>query len=170
MTDSTDTTAQPITEPEFAHLPEQLTIVVRSEGVTMDGIEQHFDEGFRLIAETLATHGILPIGAAFAWYDGIPPAPFTLEIGFPIGWEHEGLEFVPDARVAISRLPGGRVARLSHLGGYGGLGAAWARLDAWITREGAKPAGGYWEVYVTEPSPEANPADMRTDLHMPVHP
>lgn len=169
MTDSTYTTAEVVPEPEFTHLPEHLTIVARFERVTMEGIREHFDGGFRRLAGVLAEHGILPTGAAFAHYDREPSTPFTLEVGFPVGWEHEGLEFAADAGVALSRLPGGRVARLSHVGGYEGLGAAWGRLGAFVAREEARPIGGFWEVYVTEPTPGADPAAMRTDLFMPVH-
>lgn len=168
MTDSTFTTDEVIVEPEFAHLPEHLTIVVRTENVTMASLREHFDAGFTVLAEVLADHGIVPIGAAFAYYDRDPSTPFTLEIGFPIGWDQEGIELPTDARATVSRLPGGRVARLSHIGGYDGLGTAWARLGAWIARQELHAVGEFWEVYVTEPSPEANPAQLRTDLFMPV--
>jgi hypothetical protein len=33
-----------------------------------------------------------------------------------------------------------------------------------VTDSGNQPALPFWEIYVTEPSPEADPSTMRTDL------
>jgi effector-binding domain-containing protein len=63
-----------------------------------------------------------------------------------------------------SRLPAGRIAIISHLGSYDGLGDAWGRFMQAVADSGNQPALPFWEIYVTEPSPEADPATMRTDL------
>jgi effector-binding domain-containing protein len=62
-------------------------------------------------------------------------------------------------------LPGGQVARLVHHGSFDELGSSWARLGAWIGQRGLTPTDALWEVYVTEPSPDMDPADLRTALH-----
>ena len=64
----------------------------------------------------------------------------------------------------ISFLRSNSVAAISHLGGYDGLGQAWDEFMAAVERSGASPRLPFWEVYVTEPSPETDPATMRTDL------
>jgi effector-binding domain-containing protein len=56
------------------------------------------------------------------------------------------------------------VARLVHAGGYDQLGEAWGRLGAWIAGQGLTPGADLWEVYVTGPSPDTDPADLRTEL------
>ena len=35
---------------------------------------------------------------------------------------------------------------------------------AWVDEQGLTPAGPMWEVYVTDPTPEMDPASLRTDL------
>ena len=44
------------------------------------------------------------------------------------------------------------------------MGEAWGRLGAWIAEQGLTPGADLWEVYVTEPNPEMDPADLRTEL------
>lgn len=63
-----------------------------------------------------------------------------------------------------STLPGGRVAVLTHLGPYETLPSAWNQLMQFLDERGLRPGSHYGEVYVTEPTPTADPATMRTDI------
>ena len=57
------------------------------------------------------------------------------------------------------------MAKLVHHGGLDGLPeGAWERLAGWIDEKGLAPGADIWEVYVTEPSPDMDPADLRTEL------
>jgi effector-binding domain-containing protein len=71
---------------------------------------------------------------------------------------------VTDGEVRAGTLPGGRIARLVHVGGFDRLGDSWAALGAWIGAQGFTPSRDLWEVYVTEPSPDMDPAELRTEL------
>ena len=73
-----------------------------------------------------------------------------------------------DLRIVPSELPAGRVAVVSHLGGFDGLGRAWGRLLGEIQGRGLSAGTPFWESYVTEPSPDMDPATLRTDLYCPV--
>jgi effector-binding domain-containing protein len=42
------------------------------------------------------------------------------------------------------------------------------RLAEWLGAQGLSPSDERWEVYVTQPSPEMDPADLRTELYWPV--
>jgi effector-binding domain-containing protein len=53
-----------------------------------------------------------------------------------------------------------------HAGGFDGLAAAWQRLFAWVGQHGMTPAGVFWEVYLTVPSPGMDPAGLRTELDL----
>ena len=66
--------------------------------------------------------------------------------------------------LTASELPAGTIARTTYVGGYDGLGAAWGAFLGEIGASGRAPDVPFWEVYVTEPSPDADPATMRTDL------
>ena len=72
-------------------------------------------------------------------------------------------------RIAASELPAGDVAVISHLGAYDGLGQAWGRLMGSVGAMGRTPGTPFWESYVTEPSPNMDPATLRTDLFCPAH-
>lgn len=54
-----------------------------------------------------------------------------------------------------------------HEGGYEELAAAWDRLGEWMSDEGLNFKMPFWELYLTEPSPEMDPADLRTELNHP---
>jgi len=96
--------------------------------------------------------GFLVPSPAFARYHGPVADTVDVEVGFPTGGTVR-----PAGGVVPGALPGGRVARVVHAGGYDGLGAAWDRLRSWIGEQGLEPRPDHWEVYVTEPSPRWTP-------------
>ena len=146
------------TEPELTVAVETTTAVIHGV-VPMAEIADFFDRSFSELARVLAEQGIAPIGAAFARYAGPPGATADLEVGFPTD-----RAVSPSGAVHASALPAGRVARVVHAGGFDQLGTAWGRLGAWIAEQGLTPGADLWEVYLTEPSPDGDPADLRTEL------
>ncbi|MCC5952685.1 MAG: hypothetical protein JJU45_11380 [Acidimicrobiia bacterium] len=62
----------------------------------------------------------------------------------------------------------GTAARSTHHGSFDGLGEAWGRLGAFIGEQGRAPGPVMWECYLTEPSPDMDPADLRTELTWPL--
>jgi effector-binding domain-containing protein len=138
------------------------TAVVRGV-VPMAELPQFFDRSFGLIGEVLADQGITPIAPAFALYHGPPSDTADVELGFPTDHPVE-----PVGDVVASTLPGGQVATMTHRGSYDDLGDTWGRLYEAVMAQGATPAGAMWEVYVTEPTPDMNPDDLRTELHLPL--
>lgn len=147
-----------MTEPELADLDETATAVIHGV-VPMAEIAGFFDRSFTELATVLDRQGIAPAGPAFARYAGPPGETADLEVGFPV---HDSV--APEGQVHPSSLPAGRVAHLVHAGGYDQLGEAWGRLGAWIAGQGLTPGADLWEVYVTEPSPDMDPVDLRTAL------
>ena len=146
------------TEPELADLTEISTAVIHGV-VPMAEIAGFFDRSFSELAIVLDRQGIAPTGPAFARYAGPPGETVDLEVGFPVRDS-----VAPEGQVCPSCLPAGAVARLVHAGGYDQLGESWGRLGAWITEQGLAPGADLWEVYLTEPRPDMDPADLRTEL------
>lgn len=146
------------TDPDLTELSDTTTAVIRGV-VPMAEIADFFDRSFSELATVLGGQGIAPTGPAFARYAGPPGETVDLEVGFPV----QG-PVAPEGRVQPSSLPAGRVARLVHAGAYDRLGESWGRLGAWIGEQGLTPGGDLWEVYVTEPNPDMDPADLRTEL------
>lgn len=150
-----------MTAPELIETEPSPTAVVRGS-VAMTEITAFYDRSFGEVAAVVQRQGRTPRGA-FGLYLAPPADVVELEVGLVVDGEVE-----PDGDVIPSALPGGRAARLVHHGAYDGLGEAWAGLLAWVAEQGLTPAGPMWEVYVTEPTPETDPASLRTDLFCPV--
>ncbi len=136
------------------------TAVVR-ERVTMADLPALYDRAFTVLEETLTAQGVAPTGPAFGYYLSVPTGSFELEVGLPVAAP------ITDAgAVLASELPAGAVARATHVGAYDGLGDSWQALVAWVQEQGRVPEGPMWEIYVTEPSPQMDPATLRTDLFL----
>jgi effector-binding domain-containing protein len=85
-------------------------------------------------------------------------------IRLEVGVELQGA-FVHDGDVVGSATPGGMVASVTHLGPYGGLGAAHEAIRRWCAANGYRLAGPSWEVYGHwRPEWDANPTQIRTDV------
>jgi effector-binding domain-containing protein len=155
MTSTTD-------EPQVIEVDELLTAVVTGV-IDVGEMAAFFDRAFSTLGAVLDAQGVVPVGPAFALHRRPVTDSADLEVGFPtsdVVTNQDG--------VHASRLPGGRVARYVHQGSFDGLPGAWERLASWIEAQGLTPAGPVWEVYVTEPRPDMDPAELRTELVWPV--
>lgn len=149
-------------QPELVTIDSATTAVVR-DTVPTDELPSFFDSSFRTLAETISTQKIVLVSPAFGLYYGPPGETVDLEVGFVTDRTIQ-----PEGDVVSSSLPGGRVARLVHSGAFDGLGASWERLQAWIQEQGLTSGSVMWEYYLTEPSPDMDPRDLRTELNRPV--
>jgi effector-binding domain-containing protein len=149
-------------EPELVDSPSATTAVIRGV-VRVAELADFFDRSFSRLATVLSDEGVAITGPAFALYHGQPTDTADVEVGFPTDRAVR-----PDGDVEPSSLPACRVARLVHHGSYGELGSSWERLQSWIEARGHTPGSDLWEVYVTEPSPDMDPADLRTELNWPL--
>jgi effector-binding domain-containing protein len=150
------------TTPELITVPAITTAVVRGQ-VEPDNLRDFFDTSFSTLAETLSTQGISIAGPAFGLYRDTTDDVVELEVGYPTDGEVR-----PDGDVTPASLPAGRVARVVHQGNFDGLDASWQQLRAWMDENGLRPRSMWWEVYVTEPSPDMDPDELRTELNAPV--
>lgn len=148
-------------QPEYIDHDEQVTAVVR-DVVPMGEIANFFDRSFGELARVLADQDVTPRSAAFALYRSAPTDVAELEVGFVTD-----APVTPTGAVMVGSLPAGRVARGVHAGSFDGLGEAWGALIGQVVADGLTP-GVMWEVYLTEPSPDMDPADLRTELNVAV--
>lgn len=149
-------------EPELVNLDPATTAVIR-DVVPMAGLRDFFDASFRTLTGAMEAQRIAVLSPAFAVYHGLPGVTLDLEVGFVTDRPVR-----PVGDVVVGSLPGGRVARLVHVGSFDGLGASWERLHSWLLSQGLSPRGARWETYVTRPSPDMDPRDLRTELYWPV--
>jgi effector-binding domain-containing protein len=144
--------------PVVVDLEEVATAVIHGV-VPMAELANFFDRSFTELATVLDRQAIAPTGPAFARYAGPPGDTAQLEVGFPVG-----VQVAADGQVGPSTLPAGRAARLVHAGGYDRLGESWDALAAWIAEQDLVPGDVLCEVYVTQPNPDMDPADLLTEL------
>ncbi len=152
----------PESEPAVVTLEPATTAVIRRV-VPMDRLPEFFDSSFGALAAAVTGQGAGIAGPAFALYHGMPTDMVDLEVGFPTQ-----RAVVAEGDVVASALPGGRVARAVHAGSFDGLGPAWGRLRSWIDGQDLRAGETFWEVYLTQPTPEMDPGDLRTELNWPV--
>lgn len=156
---------EPVTSLEVFEAQQVPTLVLKVHGQPMDRMPEVFDTAFRAIFPAMAQHGLTPSGPAFALYHRAPDETADFEVGMPLTEPSESvIEAADGVRLEPSWLPGGRAARISHLGGFDQLSTAWAGFMGQVAVAGETPELPFWEVYVTEPSPEMDPVDLRTDL------
>ncbi|WP_039798094.1 GyrI-like domain-containing protein [Nocardia araoensis] len=160
MTD--DVAAASTADPELLDVPEVTTAVVRDR-VAAAGLRDFFDRSFRILPEVIAGQGAAIEGPAFCVYRKDSDAALDLEVGFAVD-----RCLRPERDVEAGCLPAGRVARIVHAGGFDGLAAAWERLESWIVGQGLTAGPLRWEVYLTRPAPDMDPAELRTELNWPV--
>lgn len=162
---------EPLREVRVLDAPAVPSAVVRAKDVPMATIAGLFDAVFGTAFPVAFGQGVVPAGAAFALYTRIgdePEGMADLEIGFPLA---EALAEPIEAGehvVVPSEMPAGQVAAISHVGGYDQLGEAWGRFLGEVSGMGRAPGIPFWEAYVTEPTPDMDPATLRTDLYCPV--
>lgn len=145
--------------PEIVETDEVTTASVR-QTVAMANIRDFFDSSFATLGAVLGEQGVIPTGAAYGLYHGQPADTIDVEVGFATDGNVNS-----ERGVAPSTLPAGRVARMVHVGSFDQLGDSWQRLVGWLIAEGEAPGDVYWEVYLTEPSSDMDPADLRTELN-----
>lgn len=157
--------AEPYTEVTVLEAPEVPTVVSTFTDHPMAEMAAAFDSAFTALFPALQAQGIQPVGPAFALHTRMPTDTVDMEVGLPVD-RAPADQLTPASGVALrsSRLPAGRIAIVSHLGSYDGLGEAWGSFMQAVSAAGHEPALPFWEIYVTEPSPDMDPATLRTDL------
>ncbi|WP_432548836.1 GyrI-like domain-containing protein [Kineococcus sp. SYSU DK004] len=148
--------------PRLVVLDPAAVAVVRAR-VAPDALREFFDSSFAALAEQLRAQGVRPVAAAHALYRDLAADAWDLEVGFAVDRPVRAA-----GGVEPGALPGGRAATCVHTGGYDGLGASWERLRAWVDERGLPAGPVFWEVYLTEPGPDVDPAVLRTQLVQPV--
>ena len=110
--------------------------------------------------------GAQPAGMPFSMYLDMTPderGNWHVVSGIPVSRPFEGA-----GRVKLGELPGGKVAVATHVGPYDRLHETYEKLDEWVREHKMKPAGPMWEIYMTDPMAEPDPAKWRTDIYYPV--
>lgn len=140
------------------------TVAVVRRPVRTDELAAFYDTAYGEVARTVGEAGARIVGPAIGWYHGMPTDTVDVAAGFPV----EGVAPGPlGGRVEVVELPGGPALVGLFVGPYDDLGAAWGEVEARRAEHGRDGRGDFWEEYVTEPSPDGDPARNETLLVLP---
>jgi AraC family transcriptional regulator len=147
---------------EIRHVPHQDTAVVRRR-CAPDAISAAMGEGFGAVFAAIGRAGATPAGPVFARYFSFGPDAVDFECGAVVTAPFSG-----DGDVQPGELGGSEAALGMHVGPYDTLHETYSALQAWMTAQGRRPASSMWEVYLTDPQQEPDPAKWRTEIYWPV--
>jgi effector-binding domain-containing protein len=140
------------------------TAVMREE-VNESALGEAMGRMFTAVREAIAKQGIEATSAPFARYHS-----FGQTIDFEAGLMVSG-PIQPDGDVKPGELPVGPAAIAVHAGPYETLGATHAAMRRWMeANPGQSANGGPWELYLTDPSAEPDPARWLTEVIYPLEP
>lgn len=149
--------------PEITTLEPIQAAVVRRR-VPMSELRTFFDSVFGTVVAAVQQQQVAVTGPPFAMYFGMPTDTVDVAAGFPTAGR-----ISPSAESVVPfELAGGCAVRFLHVGSYDDLGEAYARMTAWMGEQGLTPADAMWESYLTEPTPDGDPAANQTLITWPV--
>lgn len=167
MSESSFNRTEPFTEVTVFEASPMPTAVVEARNVPMEDLPAVFDATFSRLFPALQDAEKEIAAPAFALYTRRPSDTVDVEVGLPLtSGLKQSLPLGEDLIAIPSQLPGGSVAALSYTGAYSGLSEAWAAFVNETVAAGRHPGLPFVEVYVTEPSHDMDPADLRTDLFL----
>jgi effector-binding domain-containing protein len=145
-------------------LPE-LDTAVEYATLPIEEIGPWLRTAFSEVATYLERKGAGPAGMPFARFHPAGDGVFDVEAGFPASTPTNG-----EGDVEPSDLPAGPAAVTVHVGPYDAIRPAHAALQAWILEHGGAPVGDAWEVYLSDPEVDQDPATWRTEVIQPYRP
>ncbi len=144
--------------------PEQPTAVAEAT-LSVAEIGPFLAKTYAAVADVLGRQGAHPVGPPFARYEFVTGGCVVVEAGFPVL-----AAVTADGEVYPSTLPGGPVAVTMHVGPYDAMQPAYEALVLWVHHHRSELAGDPWEIYLSDPEAERDPATWRTEIVQPYRP
>jgi effector-binding domain-containing protein len=162
-----------MTDPEIVELEAQPSVAVRlTQRMDELDLAAAFDQALPQVAARIGEGGGAFAGPPYGRYHRFGPDVVDVEIGFPVSAEPSGLRpvaDVPEGEVGRSQLPGGPVARATHVGSYDGLSGTYDALHEWIhAQPGYDDGAGPWESYVDDIREATDLSTLRTEVIWPL--
>lgn len=154
------TEVSPMPEISIRMLEEQPTLVMWGK-VVVEDMPQFLGRAYHATAHHAAAIGAEIVGPPFARYRSLDTElrEFEVEAGFPVRGD-----LTESDEVDVSLLPAGPAAVAVHVGPYDAMGPTYEALAEFLKEQHAQAMGSAWEVYVSEPDEEPDPAQWRTEI------
>ena len=149
-------------EPHVIDRPYRTYAAVRRT-VAEGGFPEAVDNGFPLLEQWLASHGVEAAGPGLIRYRAEQDGTYVVDLGIPVGGD------LPEGSdgVTIERLPAGRYVVVRRVGSFDGLTAAHGLIDSWATEHGVAlddDLGLRIEHYLVDPSGQPDPSKWVTEV------
>ncbi|MEM9491743.1 MAG: GyrI-like domain-containing protein [Myxococcota bacterium] len=145
-------------------LTEQPALSIRDQAAPVDLQSRLTALIPRLVAHAMANQ-VEVAGPPFVRYHARSDTMIDFEAGIPVLVPGDGTD---DIRPVA--LPAGPAIATVHVGRYEELPGAHQALAAWADSAGRKRAGPPWEVFMTNPLVERDPARWQTKVFLPLAP
>ncbi len=147
---------------EIRQVPRQDTAVMRVR-CRPDGIAASMGEALGKVFAAIGRAGATPAGPVFSRYFEFGAETVDFECGAVVT-----APFTGEGEVSAGELGGEEAAVGMHVGPYDTLSETYSAMQAWIVSQGRRPASAMWEVYLTDPQQEPDPARWQTEIYWPV--
>ncbi|MEU4839735.1 GyrI-like domain-containing protein [Nocardia testacea] len=126
-----------------------------------DDIRDGMTDLYRLVRSL----GLLPVGPPATTYHGDFRSGAATEVELVLPVEAAGAS---DGEFTLRRTEPRCYASTCHYGDYAGIGAAYRALDDWLRHSGLQVTGPPTEIYRIAPDEAVTPADLLTEIRVPV--
>ncbi len=155
--------------PEFAIVTvesQPILYVHRSSATDPKSMGACMGEAYGTLMGFMAEQGIEMAGAPLSIYHGYSEAEATFDVAVPVAAADAG-RAAGHADIKGGATHAGRALKAVHLGPYETLADTYNRIMPHMKKEGLKPAGASWEIYVNDPA--TTPAEeLITEIYFPI--
>jgi effector-binding domain-containing protein len=146
-------------------MEEKMVLLVR-DSASMKTYEQVFGKAYGEIGAFMKANNLKQNGASFAIYLKYDTATSfaVMDIGAPVDKPVEKGK----GRVRYEKIPPQEVMIAHYFGPYDKMAKAYWVLSQSIKEAGKHETAGPWEVYISNPMTEKDPAKLQTDIMFPV--
>jgi len=149
---------------KIVDLQPQNALAIREE-VSNQEVSKKIREIFGELMAFFQRNRVQMAGPPFALYHSWSDTKTVMEVGFPVAVQVKG-----EGRVQPVVLPAGKTVTGFHMGPYERLCETYGNMQKWMAEKGVKPASRMWEVYMTDPEKEKDPAKFVTQLFWLIEP
>jgi effector-binding domain-containing protein len=144
---------------------EPVQVMTVRKTCSLDSIGPYLGAMYGEIKAALSKQGITQSGPVFAIYHVYePPQNIDFEAGIPCSKKGKS-----EGNVTAKELPKTNALLVDYYGPYDeGMKAAHDQIHEYIRTNGKEMSGPPWEVYVTDPMVEKDPAKLLTKIYYPV--
>jgi AraC family transcriptional regulator len=148
--------------PQLRTLPAQPAAVVR-QTTTPAELAGDLGQLLERVLQHAISAGAAPAGPPFTRYLRMDDHSVEIETGFPLDRAVPGGD-----GVQAVELPATDAVVARHIGPYDQLPATYAAATTFAGQLGRSPSEAPWEVYLTDPGEQPDPARWVTEVYLPV--